>query len=213
MKDIYLIRHGHIGLPNNLSRCISNTEYQLDTYGHSQGTFLKDWIKDKTISTIISSPRLRCQETAQYLVQQGSVMIIDERLREVEVGCWEDMTYSEITKKFPQEYQKRGKSLGHVPPPGGESFLEVSKRMYECISEIAASTKGDMVFVSHGGSNRSFLCKILSKDVDQLMEIPQPYGCINHLQLGQGKLKVKAVAVMPEHDIANYEGENALFGC
>ena len=46
-------------------------------------------------------------------------MHVEEGLVELDAGEWENMEFTEIRSRYPQLYEEGGRSIGTVPPPGG----------------------------------------------------------------------------------------------
>lgn len=112
---------------------------------------LKKLLKGKKIDLIFSSPFLRCKETAEIVAEEigfKKEIILDERLKEINLGKkWEGKPKKEFEKKFLDYPQK----LFEKAPEGGESWLEVKKRMLDFLEEIEKKYQGkNILIVSHG---------------------------------------------------------------
>ena len=134
-----------------------------------------------------------------------------EELSEIAGGLWEGMLFSEIRERFPETYEARGKSLGTVAPPGGESFLEGGIRLYRAIRRLLGGTgrsEGDLVLVTHSGVIRGLLCLMFGWDPARIMDIPVPCGSVTRLWTeGEGELlgRIEEAGVRP----GRYPGREA----
>lgn len=196
MRNIYFVRHGHPQFADRERRCISSTDLRLDEYGWFQAERLRQWLAKRPLTAIYSSPLRRCLQTAKAMQSGQNIPLhTDSRLREVEVGAWENLTFAEIEKQFPREYQIRGRHMGLISPPGGESFLEASRRMSAGLTEMLAKSSGDIVVVSHSGAIRSLLCKIMGRNLDEVMSLPQPYGGITQLRYRDDQVELSVCGI------------------
>lgn len=194
MRNIYLLRHAHPAYPEGESRCISATDYTLDDYGTYQAQVLGAYFSEFPVRYIYTSPLKRCRQTATGLLPHSRMFRVDGRLREVAAGDWENLTFSEIRKSYPDEYERRGVHLGTAAPPGGESFAQAGARMEAALLDILSGTKGDLIVVSHSGAIRGLLLRLSGKDPDAVRSINQPWGCINHLTFDDGDLSGTSVS-------------------
>lgn len=185
MRSIYLIRHAHPVQIDMRSRCGCAWDTALDYIGIRQSIALSKWAKEKKIESIYTSPMLRAVQTSA-LVSRGNIAIaIKNDLREMDVGLWEGMPFEEIRQRWPKEYEERGKHIGAIAPPGGESFLQAGMRLKECVTQILQSSKclGNIAVVSHGGAIRGWLCLLMNLDIDHAPRLRQPWGGITEIKV------------------------------
>lgn len=182
MRSIYLIRHGLPLFPNGEYCCIGHTDYPLSLKGEQEINKIKVYLKDKEIEKIFHSPLMRCCMSAEIL--SGNIIPTSKvnELIEINMGDWEEMTFDEIKKRYPQEYKLRGLDFGSFIPPNGESFTMCLERVKESFIEIVEQTSGNIVIVSHAGVNRGLICWLRNMNINDIFSIPQPYGCINILK-------------------------------
>lgn len=90
---------------------------------------------------VVSSPYRRAAETAELAIQTwgGEVdLLVDERLRERDLGVFDGMTRFGIQEEYAAEAQRRdliGKF--YYVPPSGESWCDVSLRVRSIIRDLA----------------------------------------------------------------------------
>jgi probable phosphoglycerate mutase len=76
-------------------------------------------------------------------------VLTDEGFRETDFGAWEGLTFAEVRQRWPEE-MAAWLADPQVPPPGGESFAEVSKRVTDALHRLLAGRPGQTVgIVSH----------------------------------------------------------------
>ncbi len=208
-RNIYLIRHGEPEHGIGGKKCIGITDLPLSEYGNRQAEQVGNWIagqreknrkepgkeleKELKQCRLYCSPLSRCVETArriQACCPEMSELQIREDLREMSMGIWENRTFEEIRKRDSERFEERGKNLGYYVIPGGESFAQAGERFEKCLMSILSEWEGDAVVVAHAGVIRGYLCRILNRSANDVMEFPQPYGGITVLRetVGSGGL-------------------------
>ena len=198
MRRVFLIRHCSAELEGP-RRCVSKTDLPLNTIGEHQANRLRIWAGKKQLTAVYSSPLLRARQTVEAISNGKHQIQICEELREMDVGLWENMSFDEIRKSFPDDYAIRAEHPGTHPPTGGESMTHAGERLKIAISEIIAGTEGDIAVVTHSGASRGFLCKVLEKNPDDAMKLPQPSGGISTITIGaDGKWIVDSIGEVPD---------------
>lgn len=143
----FLIRHGEA--ENNVTDtidCLPGGEYHLTENGKEQVKAAAEKLRGEKIDLIVASPFLRTKETAE-IVAQGigykEEIIFDPRLGEYNVGELNGGKWA-VTAERPKR-EKLFKAL-----PGGESVLDVKRRMGEVLYELNEKYAGkNILVVSH----------------------------------------------------------------
>lgn len=97
----------------------------------------------------ISSPYRRALATAERaLADTGLEVLLDERLRERELGIFDGITWYGINAMHPEESERRQR-LGkfYYRPPGGESWADVVLRVRSLLVELQARFAGERVWL------------------------------------------------------------------
>ena len=156
---IILIRHGQsLGNANNLY--LGHTNLDLSEKGIEQAEIAAQYFKDFDIEAIYSSDLLRAYNTAlPHAKLHGLEIILSKDLREVFLGEWESLPLDKLKTDYYHEFEEvwHGE-FGTSTPPGGESVLDASKRMYAALLKIAKSHDGIVLVAAHGGVIRGFWC-------------------------------------------------------
>lgn len=102
------------------------------------------------VQAVISSPLVRCQETAHAVAARlGLDVQLEPGLRETDFGDWDGLTFAEVRDRQPGELAAWLASPD-VPPPGGESFTDVSARVARARDALLAAHPGrTLLLVSH----------------------------------------------------------------
>jgi broad specificity phosphatase PhoE/ribonuclease HI len=102
------------------------------------------------VTAIIASPLLRTQQTAQFVsAAVGLPIVTMSEFAETAFGEWDGCTFSEVSKRWPDELQE-WLSGTDIAPPGGESFTHVKDRVEQGRRKVLDQFAGEHVLiVSH----------------------------------------------------------------
>ena len=141
---ILLTRHGET-LWNYDRRLQGQQDSSLTDAGKIQALTVGRLLSNYPITTAYSSPLKRAADTAA--LAGFSEAVPDARLMEIDLGCWEGLTFPELRERYP---------LGHAsfelgtPDPilsGGECVEDVASRVMEALNSYVAAHSGDTVAV------------------------------------------------------------------
>ena len=123
---------------------------------------------------VLSSPYRRAVETARVTVEHtGLPVIIDERLRERDLGTFDGLTGRGIRARHPEEALRRDK-LGkfYYQPPSGESWADVVLRVRSFLADLGRGYDGERVWVfSHQAVIMAFRYVLEGIEEQRLLEI------------------------------------------
>ena len=107
-------------------------------------------VVDGEVVPIIASPLTRTMQTAQAVADAlGGRVETHPGLIETDFGEWEGLTFAEAAERDP-ELHRRWLGDPSVPPPGGESFDTVHRRVRRARDELITRYGGrTLVLVSH----------------------------------------------------------------
>lgn len=192
---IYLVRHGEPLLRKSQDRVyIGKTDIPLSPKGIGQAHGLSTDFRGLTVRQILCSGLVRTRQTAEIIASpHGLAPAIRPALNEIDLGTWEGLHVSEVKQRYPGEYEKRGHDIINYRTPGGESFLDCSRRVLACFFDIIAGAADNIIIIAHAGVNRIILSHALGLPLDDLFAIRQQYACINILHCKDTRITVKAV--------------------
>ena len=179
VKQIYLIRHGKTAW-NGEKAYIGQTELPLSKEGIEQSEKLKDYFSDIPLDKAYTSPLKRCVNTMEIILADRTIpkILVDE-FKEINMGDWEGVPFSEIKRTDPAAYEKRGLEIDRFTPPNGESFFDLQQRVLPVFERIVReeSTK-NILIIGHSGVNRVILSAILGLDLRDILKLRLPYGSV-----------------------------------
>lgn len=149
---VILLRHGVTALTQRkLFSGSGGLDAPLVDEGVDQARRAAEWIAERGgADAIVASPLLRTRQTADQVAGRlGLPVEIEEGFAEADFGQWDGHSFAEIMKRWPAELDAWLGSTA-VPPPGGESFDAVARRVRNARERLLASHPGrTVVVVSH----------------------------------------------------------------
>ena len=183
---LLIVRHGETAW-NASGRFQGQTDTPLNAAGHAQAVAVGDRLASEELHAVYSSDLRRAYDTALAVAApHGLEVHADARLRELNFGDWQGLTYAQIASDHADALAYWNEDRVNRCPPGGESLGQVAQRLEALLDEIrgledgapdrassvattglgsdtAAKANGDrtVALVSHGGTARLILCLLL----------------------------------------------------
>jgi broad specificity phosphatase PhoE len=151
---LYLVRHGQSDW-NAANRFQGHVDRPLTDIGRTQAEALARELAAITLDGIYSSPLRRALDTAAAVAAGRELdVVVDDGLREVDVGSWAGLTRAEVERRFPAEFRRWVE--GGEGWTDGETYEQMSARVRVTALRIAAAHVGGAILVvSHGGPIRA----------------------------------------------------------
>lgn len=155
----------------------------LTAAGIDQAEALGQWFKRRPPDVIWSSPYARACQTAEVARARAGLsapIVLDERLRERELGSFNRLTGLGIRSRFPQEVELRDR-VGKFAyrPPHGESWADVAERVRSFLRTFAQTTSQRTAIVTHQVVVLLLRYLIEELPIDRLMEIDRTTDLAN----------------------------------
>lgn len=164
MPNIYFVRHGETSW-NRRGTYQGDTNVPLNHRGLMQAELCAAKLKDVNFKKIITSDLSRALTTASMIKEfhDESSFKIDSRLREVNFGDWEGLTFEEIEERWPGMIMAMYSGSDEIEFPNGESFEEMQTRAWEAVVEALedCEEEDNILVVCHGGTVRALLCRAI----------------------------------------------------
>ncbi len=155
-NNYFMVRHGEsdFNVKGILNAVPEQSDNNLTALGREQVVSLAKRLKTEieNIDLIYYSPLPRTKQTADILAKEIGLseefLIADERLTEIKFGEFENRPYGEY-----HDFFEDGDGAMRKRPKGGETWLDVKKRVGELLYEIDNKySHKNILFVSHNGT-------------------------------------------------------------
>lgn len=148
---LVLMRHGRT-LWNDTGRLQGHADIELDTTGLAQATAAAEAMAGRDIAAVYSSDLLRASTTAETVAGLlGLPVVLDSRLREINVGSWAGMKRSDVEALFPEYATSYFAGVDFRRSEEGETIAEMVERALPAFEEIIERHPGrDVLVVAHG---------------------------------------------------------------
>lgn len=146
---IFITRHGET-IWNTKGKMQGHLNSPLTEKGVKNAEKLNIHLKNIKFDKVYCSPLGRAVETANILVKEknNKVEIIDN-LSEMNFGCWEGMTHTEVKEIYAEEHYNFWNKPELYTPIDGESFDELIARAKSLLTDITNSCYENVLLVSH----------------------------------------------------------------
>jgi len=158
---LILVRHGQTDW-NTAQRFQGQSDIPLNELGRRQADALANRLSAQPIDVIYSSDLQRAFDTAS-LIARGKIEVrADARLREVNFGDWEGLTYNEIKIKYPDAFTAWENDVCKNAPPKGETLEQLTVRTQSILTDLHEKYQDQTVLlVAHGGALQTMICLAL----------------------------------------------------
>jgi broad specificity phosphatase PhoE len=166
-RQLLLLRHGRTA-HNAAGRFQGQVDVPLDEVGRAQAARVAPLIAAHRPVTIVSSDSSRAIETARPIAEiLGQEVLLDDKLREIDIGGWSGLTLSEVKAAFPQEHADWiNGNREQLRRGGGETYGEVGARAFLAVGPLLDGPSSEVVLaVTHGGTARSLIDLMLGISV------------------------------------------------
>jgi probable phosphoglycerate mutase len=178
---LYFARHGETEA-NVEKRFSGFKDTPLTPRGFAQaataGHILKRELGAAAGFAFVSSPLTRARVTMRVAREAMGLppdgFATDNRLKEINLGVWDQLTDEEARALSPVLFEQRGNDKWHVRVPGGENYAEVAARLTDWVHEL----KQDTVAVSHGATIRILRGLLAGMDWRGMNALDEPQGVV-----------------------------------
>ncbi|GAB4342988.1 MAG: alpha-ribazole phosphatase [Desulfobulbaceae bacterium] len=140
------------------------TDAEATPAGLRQAGELVPRIKEYGVRSWFVSPMKRAGQTMETLARCGcpgaASRTIDDRLREMDFGRWEGMTFDAVVESDPDLVAAWSRYEDFVFP-GGESVSGFTGRVAAVLEDLRSQDSGTVGLVTHGGVIRTMICLAL----------------------------------------------------
>ena len=180
-----LMRHPHIDFATQ--RCIGQTDVDLSFEGKSSLKSIAGEACRLCPDLVISSDLKRCRLLAEEVAARLRIRpVFDPIWREIDFGLWENRTWEAIRRDETETFEEWVADFVTTTPPGGESFLQLQKRILSAIDAISRTGVPKRVpavlVVTHAGVMRAAHAAFAGLPLSQAFDYKIPYGGMFHVR-------------------------------
>ncbi|KAL9320060.1 hypothetical protein ACSQ67_011899 [Phaseolus vulgaris] len=193
-RPILLTRHGE-SQDNVRGRIGGDTAISEagELYSKKLAKFVGKRLKSERAASIWTSTLQRTILTASPIV--GFPKIQWRALDEINAGVCDGMTYAEIKKNMPEEYESRKMDKLRYRYPRGESYLDVIQRLEPVIIELERQ-RAPVVVISHQAVLRALYAYFADRPLNEIPHIEVPLHTIIEIQMGVTGVQEKRYKLM-----------------
>ena len=187
--ELVLVRHGESAGniadsqardadADRLELSARDADVELSANGEEQARTLGRWAaglaEGERPDLVVCSPYRRAADTARAALADLDVdLLMDERLRERDLGLLDGLTGKGIRARYPEEAERRS-HVGkfYYQPPSGESWADVVLRARSLLADLREGYDGKRVWLfTHQAVIMSFRYALEGLDETDLLEI------------------------------------------
>ena len=180
---IILIRHPET-TANERGLIYGKTDYEYSPRGARMLEEIEELMREDMNSQIdiYSSPSPRAHKLARAIAgAKENIIKIDEIVREMEFGIFENLTNKEAMEKFPDLYDQFMKDYSNFGIPQGESFRDVYIRADHFLKQVISRNK-DCIIVSHGMFIKASIAFLLDIELEKCWHFRTNPGSIIEIE-------------------------------
>ena len=180
---LYLVRHG--ATPANEQRPYvlqgHGIDPSLSATGRRQAEAVAEFLDDRPLDVVLSSPMKRARETAGAIAApHGIAPGVLEAISECDVGRWEGRDWGAIMEDDTEAYHLFMDDPATHGYPEGESYADVLDRGGGPLDGVLAGHRGQTVaVVAHNIVNRVYVARLMGWPLSRAREIRQDNTGIN----------------------------------
>jgi len=172
MKKIVLLRHGETSVTG---KYIGSTDLALSKNGIQQISKAAEKLSTLNFDKIYCSPLKRCMSTSDILLT-GTEANIDPRIREIDFGEWENLSFNEIKTLYVKEVSEWSRNSESFTFPGGENVENFRSRIVSFSETLSTDLWQNILVITHGGVIRHLICIMLNLPTHNYLYFKVNYG-------------------------------------
>jgi alpha-ribazole phosphatase len=184
---ITFIRHTSLNIAPDV--CYGQSDVDVSANFNKESKQLKKKLQKYEFTGLYSSPLQRCLKLA-FDINRGNP-IVDDRLKELNFGDWEMLTWDEIPRDI---FDHWATDYANLAPPEGETFSELQSRGVAFVDDMKKKHQGEHIaVVSHGGMIRAILAHTLNIPLKSLFRFTVDHASITTFDFSHEIPKIKYV--------------------
>ncbi len=142
--EVVLVRHTSVAVPKGT--CYGWSDVPLAPTFEAEAEVTKGALRGLRFDKVFSSPLTRARKLAEYCGYADAV--IDDRLKEMNMGDWEMKPFDEISDGNLQRWYD---DFMHFSTTNGEGFPDMYRRVSSFLDELGGHPYERVAVFAHGG--------------------------------------------------------------
>lgn len=189
-RRIVLARHGQTDW-NQERRFQGKTDTPLNDVGKGQAHALADRLASWPLEAIYTSPLERAMYTASAIAERHGLQPVPlPELHEIDFAEWEGLSIPRLGAERKEDFARWRGDPFFNPPPGAESWEEISARLSKALSFILGEPYRRIVIVSHGGIMRALYAVLVGLDPHTVWSLEVSNCAISGVEQRQGRMRL-----------------------
>lgn len=194
MIEFLIVRHGH-SVANEKGIFAGATDVPLSKIGKKQAELVSDYIiENYSVNAIYSSELTRAKDTVKKVSERLNVPIItNPAFNEIYGGKWENVTFEEIYKKYPEDLLRWRNDIANSKCTDGESFSNLRERTINGLKSLTVNHDGERIIIAtHAGATKAMLCSIMNLSAEECAKLDWVSNAsITTVIFNEGKFSLK----------------------
>lgn len=188
--ELILVRHGE-SEGNVLGHVYGQTDYPLTDKGRSQIPHIVEALKHYKGAKIYSSPLVRASAIGEGIRDAYDLpLVMDDRLKEINFGGYEDMTREEVMAELGDKYYELIGFFDGFDIRGGEHQDVFLARVQNFIDELLAGEDSTYIITSHFGVMKAVLNYLMGYDKKLLRGLALKPGVVVKLTVKKDRVRL-----------------------
>ncbi|MGL4914006.1 MAG: histidine phosphatase family protein [Romboutsia sp.] len=187
MIKLILVRHA-LTIDNQNNRLSGHIDSTVSEVGKNQINKLTNYLKNINIDKIYTTTSSRTKDTVKKISKMKNLEIIEkEDLKEISFGDFEGITFEEIKKSYPHEFQDMINKGYEYKYPNGESLIDSYSRVTDEISKMIFENEEKTILIcSHGGTIRNIITYLISNSYEYHWNFKIDNASVTILEIDNG---------------------------
>ncbi|MDO5712909.1 MAG: histidine phosphatase family protein [Tissierellia bacterium] len=189
---IYLVRHGETTW-NQEERLQGWLNSPLSKKGKKDAEKLSKSLKNIPFDLAYSSDQGRAIDTAKIILEDRDIPIIKKvQLRELALGPWEGMTFTEVQEKDKDRFGIYFTDPSAHSLPNTEDYHDLLRRIHLFLEELKKRKEEHILIVSHGVTIQGIINTIEGRPLKKFWEEPLVSGAsLTLIEKNQKEFEIK----------------------
>lgn len=198
MTEIILARHGETEW--NVTEVFrGRADIPLNQTGIKQAELLAQFLGDRKIEAVYSSPLKRALKTAEIVAARHKLEVqIAPGLVDFDFGEWNGLSLQEVKDKYKEVFTVWAEHPERARIPGGETLDAVTGRSMSVVMEVVKKHQGPVALVSHRVVNKVLILALLGLGNERFWSVKIDTAGITIFDYNKGRF------VLTKHNDTSY---------